>query len=63
MGDHNGLTRRLVVSVSFEGPQMAVGQNPSYHFGVGAPPMLVYCRGDWDVHWWYGILPPHDKVV
>ena len=34
----------------------AVGQNQWYHFGVGAPPMLVYFRGDWDVHWGYGLL-------
>ena len=25
-------------------------------FGVGAPPILVQFRGDWDVHWGYGIL-------
>ena len=31
--------------------QMAVGQNQWYHFGVGAPPILVYVSGDWDVHW------------
>ena len=35
---------------------MAVGQNQWYHFGVGAPPILVYFSGDWDVHWGYGIL-------
>ena len=34
---------------------MAVGQHRWYHFGVGAPPILVYC-GDWDVHWGYGVL-------
>ena len=34
---------------------MAVGQNQWYHFGVGAPPILVYFSGDWDVHWGYGI--------
>ena len=22
-----------------------------YHFGVGAPPVLLYFGGDWDVHW------------
>ena len=33
---------------------MAVGQNQWYHFGVGAPPILVYFNGDWDVH--YGSL-------
>ena len=31
--------------------KMAVGQNQWYHFGVGAPPILVYFSGDWDVHW------------
>ena len=36
---------------------MAVGQNQWYHLlGVGAPPILVYFSGDWDVHWGYGIL-------
>ena len=35
---------------------MAVGKNQWYHFGVGAPPMLVYFSGDWDVHWGYGLL-------
>ena len=35
---------------------LAVGQNPWYHFGVGAPPILVYLSGDWNVHWGYGIL-------
>ena len=29
---------------------LAVGQNQWYHFGVGAPPILVYFTGDWDVH-------------
>ena len=27
-----------------------------YHFGVCAPPILVYVSGDWDVHWGYGLL-------
>ena len=35
---------------------MAGGQNQWYHFGVGAPPILVYFSGDWNVHWAYGIL-------
>ena len=35
---------------------MAVGQHEWYHFGVGAPPILVYFSGDWDVHWGYGVL-------
>ena len=35
---------------------MAVSQNQWYHFGVGAPPVLVYFSGDWDVHWGYGLL-------
>ena len=30
---------------------MAVGQNQWYNFGVGAPPILVYFSGDWEVHW------------
>ena len=28
-----------------------MGQNQWYHFGVGAAPILVCFRGDWDVHW------------
>ena len=35
---------------------VAVGQNQWYHFGVGAPPILVYFSGDWDVHWGCEIL-------
>ena len=34
---------------------MAVAQNQWYHFGVGAPPILVYFSGDWDVHWGYDL--------
>ena len=34
---------------------MAVGQNQSCHFGVGAPPILVYFSRDWDVHWGYDL--------
>ena len=41
---------------------MAVGQNQWYHFGVGAPPILVYFSGDWDVHWGYGLFT-HGHVV
>ena len=33
-----------------------MGQNQWCHVGVGAPPILVYFSGDWDVHWGYGIL-------
>ena len=40
---------------------MAKGQHQWYHFGVGAPPILVYFSGDWDVHW-YGILT-HSQMV
>ena len=25
------------------------------HFGVGAPPILVFFSGDWDVHWGYDL--------
>ena len=35
---------------------VAVGQNQWYHFGLGAPCILVYFSGDWDVHWGHGIL-------
>ena len=35
--------------------KMAVGQNQWYHFGVGAPPILGYLSGDWDVHWGYDL--------
>ena len=35
---------------------LAVGQNQWYHFGVAAPPILVYFSGDWDVYW--GVPPP-----
>ena len=30
-------------------------QNQWYHFGIGAPPILVCFSGDWDVHWGYGV--------
>ena len=36
--------------------QKAVGQNQWYHFGVRAPPILVYFSGDLHVHWVYAIL-------
>ena len=29
--------------------EVAVGQNQWYHLGVGAPPILVFFSGDWDV--------------
>ena len=32
------------------GADMAMVQNQWYHFGIGAPPILVYFSGDWDVH-------------
>ena len=35
---------------------LALDQNQWYHFGVGAPPIVVYFRGDWNVHWGCGIL-------
>ena len=34
---------------------LAAGQDQWYHFGVGAPPILVYFCGDWDVHWGYDL--------
>ena len=45
-----------VNNYSLAASHMAVGQKQWYHFGVGAPPILVYFTGDWDVHWGYGIL-------
>ena len=36
--------------------QDAAGQNEWYNFGVGAPPILVFFSGAWDVHWGYGVL-------
>ena len=36
--------------------QLAMVQNQWNHFGTGAPPILVYFSGDWDVHWGYGVL-------
>ena len=41
---------------------MAVGQNQWYHFGVGAPPILVYFSWDWDVHWEFGMLT-HGQIA
>ena len=38
---------------------MAVGQNQCYLFGRGAPPILVYFSGDWDVHWGYDLDLDH----
>ena len=35
----------------------AVGQDQWYHFGVGAPPILLYFSGDWDVHTGTGFGP------
>ena len=29
---------------------VVVKTNGRYHFGVGAPPKIVYFSGDWDVH-------------
>ena len=42
--------------------EVAVGQNQWYHFGVGAPPILVYFSGDWDVHWGLTGLLTHGEV-
>ena len=40
-----------------------MGQNQWYHFGVGAPPILIYLNKDWDVHWGYVILPHGHKTL
>ena len=36
---------------TYDGGSMPVGQSHWCHFGVGAPPILVYLSGNWDVHW------------
>ena len=36
---------------------MAMVQNQWYYSGIGAPPMLDYFSGDWDVHWGTGFSP------
>ena len=48
-----GLENQTPFSGHPEATHEAVGQNQWYHFGVGAPPILVYFSGDWDVHWGY----------
>ena len=45
---------------SFAEYTMTVGQN-QWDPMVGAPPILVYFSGDWDVHWAYGLLT-HDQM-
>ena len=35
---------------------MAMVQNQWYHFGMGAPSIVVYFSGDGDVHWGHGVL-------
>ena len=39
-------------SLSASRVQKVGGWDP---FGVGAPPILVYFSGDWDVHWGYDL--------
>ena len=38
--------------------EAAVGQHQWYHFGVGAPPILVQFGGDSEVRWGRGVLTP-----
>ena len=54
--DHEWLCLMVCLWTPSKAP-MVVGQNQWYHFGVGAPPILVCLSGDWDVHWRYGLLP------
>ena len=52
-----------MANAAFE--DMAMGQNQWYHFGVGAPLILVYLSGDSDAHWGYDLEfdPwPHDTL-
>ena len=37
---------RVSDAVNLKANHMAVGENQWYHFGVGAPPILVYFGGD-----------------
>ena len=48
----------LAINLSESGlsRDLAMVQNQWYHFGIGAPPILVCFSGDWDVHWGYGVL-------
>ena len=50
-----GSYRTLLSQRLFLDFDMAVGQKHWYHFGVGAPPILVYFIRDWDVHWGYDL--------
>ena len=61
LGKKDGLNTRLYThSINASCVHMAVGQNQWFHFGVGAPPILVYVSGDWDVHWGTAFDPwPH----
>ena len=45
-----------VMHFSCLGAKMAMVQNHWYHFGTGAPPILVCFIGDRDVHCKYGVL-------
>ena len=53
-------TTGLNTKVRFErGAQLAshvaMVQNQWYHFEIGAPLIVVYFSGDWDVHWGTGL--------
>ena len=50
------MLKARLASPTLDGNDLAVGQHQWYHFGVGAPPILVYFSGVWDVHWGYGVL-------
>ena len=55
----NGATspqRRFAPGPGLRSAHLAAGPNQWWHFGVGAPPILVYFSRDWDVHWGSVIL-------
>ena len=52
----------LVELTQYLGLRGGCGSKPMVPFGVGAPPILVYSTGDWDVHWGYGTLT-HGQVI
>ena len=59
----NGRIHLVKFPVRLSFPPSGCGSKPMIsHFGVGAPPILVYFSGDWDVHWGYGLLT-HSQVV
>ena len=47
----SGMHSRQVIEMPYGCGSKPMGS----HFGVRAPPILVYFSGDWDVHWGYDL--------